>query len=63
MLLKYPESKNIRIPNKYIVYFKESAREINPVKLDTKKKGSVPQAPRYTTYEKLMKGKVLSDVF
>ncbi|MGI6321846.1 MAG: hypothetical protein ACOXZO_00780 [Bacteroidales bacterium] len=28
--------------NKYIVYFKESAREINPVKLDTKKKGSAP---------------------
>ncbi|MFZ1270432.1 MAG: hypothetical protein WAR98_05735, partial [Bacteroidales bacterium] len=49
--------------NKYIVYFKESAREINPVKLDTKKKGSAPQAPRYTTYEKLMNGKVLSDVF
>ena len=49
--------------NKYIVYFKEPAREINYVKLDTKKKGTAPQAPRYTTYEKLMKGKVLSDVF
>ena len=49
--------------NKYIVYFKEAAKEINPVKLDTKKKGTAPQAPRYTTYEKLMKGKVLSDVF
>jgi len=49
--------------NKYIVYFKESAREINPIKLDTKKKGTAPQAPRYTTYEKLMKGKVLSDIF
>ncbi len=49
--------------NKYIVYFKDSAREINPIKLDTKKKGTAPQAPRYTTYEKLMKGKVLSDIF
>jgi predicted DNA binding CopG/RHH family protein len=49
--------------NKYIVYFKEPAKEINPVQLDTKKKGTAPQAPRYTTYEKLMKGKVLSDVF
>lgn len=49
--------------NKYIVYFKDPAKEINPVKLDTKKKGTAPQAPRYTTYEKLMKGKVLSDVF
>lgn len=49
--------------NKNIVYFKEPAKEINPVKFDTKKKRSAPQAPRYTTYEKLMKGKVLSDVF
>lgn len=49
--------------NKYIVHFKEPAREINPVQLDKKKKGIAPQAPRYTTYEKLMKGKVLSDVF
>jgi len=49
--------------NKYIVYFKDPAKEISHVKLDTKKKGTAPQAPRYTTYEKLMKGKVLSDVF
>jgi len=49
--------------NKYIVYFKEPAKEINPVKLDTKKKGTAPQGPRYTTYEKIMKGKILSDVF
>ena len=49
--------------NKYIVHFKEPAREINPVQLDKKKKGTAPQAPRYTTYDKLMKGKVLSDVF
>ena len=49
--------------NKYIVYFKDPAREISYVKLDTKKKGTAPQAPRYTTYDKLMKGQVLSDVF
>jgi hypothetical protein len=49
--------------NKYIVYFKDPAKEINHVLLDTKKKGTAPQAPRYTTYEKLMKAKVLSDVF
>jgi hypothetical protein len=49
--------------NKYIVFFKDPAKEISHVKLDTKKKGTAPQAPRYTTYEKLMKGKVLSDVF
>jgi hypothetical protein len=49
--------------NKYIVYFKEPAKEINHVNLDTKKKGTAPRAPKYTTYKKLMKGKVLSDVF
>lgn len=49
--------------NKYIVYFKEPAREISHVRLDTKKKGTAPQAPRYTTYERLMKAKYLSDVF
>jgi hypothetical protein len=49
--------------NKYIVYFKDPAKEISHVLLDTKKKGTAPQAPRYTTYEKLMKAKVLSDVF
>jgi hypothetical protein len=49
--------------NKYIVYFKDPAKEISHVLLDTRKKGTAPQAPRYTTYEKLMKAKVLSDVF
>jgi hypothetical protein len=49
--------------NKYIVYFKDPAKEISHVQLDTKKKGTAPQAPRYTTYEKLMKAKFLSDIF
>lgn len=49
--------------NKYIVYFKYQAIEISHVRLDTKKKGTAPQAPRYTTYKKLMKAKYLSDVF
>ncbi len=49
--------------NKYIVYFKNPAKEISHVLLDTNKKGTAPQAPRYTIYKKLMKAKVLSDVF
>ena len=49
--------------NKYIIYFKNPAKEISYVLLDTKKKWTAPQAPRYTTYEKLLKAKVLSDVF
>jgi predicted DNA binding CopG/RHH family protein len=49
--------------NKYKVYFKDPAIEINHVQLDTKKKWNAPQAPRYTSYEKLIKAKVLSEVF
>jgi len=49
--------------NKYIVYFKNPAKEINHISLDTKKKGSAPQSPRYTTYKRLMKAKTLSDIF
>jgi len=48
---------------KYIVYFKEPAKEIEPIKLTTGKSGKAPQAPRYTTFEKLLKAKKLEDVF
>lgn len=48
---------------KYIVYFKEPAKDIGPIKLTTGKRGKAPQAPRYTTYEKLMKAKKLEDIF
>lgn len=49
--------------NKYIVYFKDKAIKINPVNLDKDKKGAAPQAPRYTSLDKLLKSKVLSQVF
>jgi len=48
---------------KYIVYFKEAAKDIGPIKLTTGKSGKAPQAPRYTTYEKLIKAKKLEDIF
>lgn len=48
---------------KYIVYFKDSAKDIGPIKLTTGKSGTAPQAPRYTTYEKLIKAKKLEDIF
>jgi len=48
---------------KYIVYFKDPAKNIGPIKLTKGKKGKAPQAPRYTTYEKLTKAKKLEDVF
>ena len=49
--------------NKYIVFFKEAAKEITHIKLNKGKKGLAPQAPRYTTYDKLKNAKILSDVF
>jgi len=45
---------------KYIVYFKEPAKKIGPIKLTTGKSGTAPQAPRYTTYEKLNIKKVIN---
>jgi len=48
---------------KYIVYFKEPAKNIGPIKLTTGKSGTVPYSPRYTTYEKLIKAKKLEDIF
>lgn len=49
--------------SRYIVYFKEAAKKIGPLKLTTGKSGIAPQAPRYTTYEKLIKAKKLEDIF
>lgn len=48
---------------KYIVYFKDKAKKIKPIKLSVSKKGAAPQAPRYTTYKKLRKAKTLNEVF
>jgi len=49
--------------SKYIVYFKEPAKNIGPIKLSKGKRGKAPQAPRYSTYEKLIKAKKLEDIF
>ena len=49
--------------NKYILYFKGSAKEIPHIELDKNRKGIAPQASRYTNYEKLMSAKCLSEVF
>ena len=48
---------------KYIVYFKDPAKNIGPVKLTTGRRGGAPQGPRYTNYEKLIKAKKLEDIF
>lgn len=51
--------------DKFIVYFKDQANEIGPLKLVPKPKGEVkaPQAPRYTTFDKLKNAKNLDEVF
>lgn len=48
--------------SKYIVYFKDEANKIGPIKLPNDK-GYQPQSPRYTSYSKLKKGKSLKDIF
>lgn len=49
--------------NKYILYFKESAKAIPHIELDKDKKGVAPQASRYTNYARLMTATKLSEVF
>lgn len=52
-----------RDTGKYIVYFKDKAKKIKPIKLSGRKKGAAPQAPRYTNFRKLRKAKIISEVF
>jgi hypothetical protein len=47
---------------KYIIAVEEKTK-MNPIKLDSDKKGVAPQSPRYTTYEKLKNAKSLSDLW
>lgn len=49
--------------NKYIVYFKEKAQKIGPINLPKNVKGIAPQAPKYTSFDKLKIAKTLSDIF
>ena len=51
--------------DKFIIYFKDQAKEIGHLKLIPKPKGKVkaPQAPRYTTFDKLRNAKSLDEVF
>lgn len=49
--------------NKYILYFKSNAIKIKPIPLNKDKKGVAPQAPRYTSLDKLLKANNVSQVF
>jgi hypothetical protein len=52
-----------RDTNKYLLKFKDPAKKIGPILLDKEKKGLAPQAPRYTSLDKLIKAKKLTQVF
>ena len=62
----YAEVKKIekyKDTNKFIVYFKDKAKRIGPIKLPKRSKGLVPQSFRYTSFKKLIKAKTLGEVF
>jgi len=47
---------------KYILYLKNK-KTVKPIKLGGAKKGEAPQAPRYTTLEKLLSAKSISELW
>lgn len=54
-----------RDTDKFIIHFKDQAKEIGPLKLIPKPEGKVkaPQSPRYTTFDNLKNAKSLDEVF
>lgn len=48
--------------SKFIVYLKNKEK-IGPINLDKGKKGIAPQGPRFTTYEKIKKAKLVSELW
>ena len=63
----YAEVSNIKKykdTNKYILYFKEPAQELEEtIELPEGNPNIAPQAHRYTTYERLMNANTLADLF
>lgn len=49
--------------NKYIVYFKEPAKPIGPIRLVKNGRVHAPQAPRYTVFSMLAAAKDLDQAF
>ncbi len=49
--------------DKYIVYFRDKAKKIKPIKLVSKSLIKAPQSARYANYEQLIKAKNLDEVF
>ncbi len=49
--------------NKYIIKFAEPAKKVTAIKLVTKGKVKAPQAPRYTSFERMIEAKTLDEAF
>jgi hypothetical protein len=49
--------------NKYIFYFSEPAKEIGPIQLVSNGSVKAPQAPRYTSLERLQNAETLDGAF
>lgn len=49
--------------NKYVLRFEDAAQSIGPIALVTKGAVKAPQAPRYTSFERLQGAKSLDDAF
>ena len=49
--------------NKYVVIFSAPAQEIKPIKLVIKGIAKAPQAPRYTSYQRLKNANNLDEAF
>lgn len=47
---------------KYILYLKNK-KIVKPIKLGTGRKGEAPQSPRYTTLQKLLNAKIVSELW
>jgi len=60
---KVKEIKQWQDTNKYIIYFEEPAKKINPIRLVPKSITKAPQNSRYTSLKKLQKAKTLDDAF
>lgn len=49
--------------DRYVLYFKGSAEEVNCIKLSGQNKGVAPQGPRYTTYSKIKTAKMIEELW
>ena len=52
-----------RDTNKYVVIFASPAKKISPIRLVRKSNVKAPQAPRYTSKERLKTAKTLDQAF